>query len=117
MEKKKLVESTKNYFGFIKCIIIPPKGLYHPVLPRKRDGKLVFDLEPQLGTWCTPEIYKALECGYKVEKIYEVLHFEETTCELFKSYVGKFLKVKAESAKDMTEEDKLAWKATTHLDS
>ena len=106
--------SKKPYFGFIKCIIIPPKGLYHPVLPRKRDGKLVFDLEPQLGTWCTPEIYKALEAGYKVEKIYEVLHFEETTCELFKSYVGKFLKVKAESAKDMTEEDKLVYKEKYH---
>ena len=29
------------YFGFIKCKVVPPKGLYHPVLPRKRDGKLV----------------------------------------------------------------------------
>ena len=102
--------SEKPYFGFIKCEIIPPKGLYHPVLPQKRDGKLIFDLEPQVGTWCTPEIYKAIECGYKIERIYEVLHFEETTRDLFKSYVGKFLKIKAESAKSLSEDEKMVYK-------
>ena len=101
---------AKPYFGFIKCKVVPPKGLYHPVLPRKRDGKLVFDLEPQVGTWCTPEIYKAIEMGYKVEKIYEVLHFKETTRDLFKSYVGKFLKIKAESSKDLSDDEKVAYK-------
>jgi len=33
-----------NYFGFIKCIIIPPKQLYIPVLPLKIDDKLCFPL-------------------------------------------------------------------------
>ena len=106
--------SKKPYFGFIKCKVTPPKGLYHPVLPRKRDGKLIFDLETQIGTWCTPEIYKALECGYKVERIYEVLHFEETTRDLFKSYVGKFLKIKAESAKSLLEDEKMVYKEKYH---
>ena len=43
--------------------------------------------------------------GYQVEKIYEVWHFEETSRDLFKSYVGKFLKIKAESSGDMTNEE------------
>ena len=87
--------SERPYFGFIKCKVIPPENLYHSVLPRKLNGKLVFDLRPMVGTWCTPEIYKALEVGYRIERIYEVWHFEEKSTDLFKSYVGKFLKIKA----------------------
>ena len=105
--------SEKPYFGFIKCKVIPPKNLYHPVLPKKQDGKLVFGLQPMVGTWCTPEIYKALEVGYQVERVYEVWHFEETSRDLFKSYVGKFLKLKAESSKDMTTEGSLYTKRNT----
>src|SRR5208282_889858 len=33
----------KNWYGFIKCKVIPPKGLYHPVLPVKL-AKLLFPL-------------------------------------------------------------------------
>ena len=55
----------KPYFGFVKCKVVPPKDLYHPVLPHKAHGKLIFGLEPMVGTWCTPEIYKAMEMGYQ----------------------------------------------------
>ena len=41
---------------------------------------------------------KALEKGYKIEKIYEVWHFPETSCDLFKGYVSKFMKIKMESS-------------------
>ena len=71
--------------------ILPPKGLYHPVLPVKMNGKLLFPLcwtcaiketnEPCnctlerrsiVGTWCTPEIIEAVKKGYTIIKIYEV---------------------------------------------
>lgn len=112
----------QEWFGFVKCRVEPPKGLYHPVLPVKTicgdSVKLLFPLcrtcsENQqqetcehsptqrsfIGTWCTNELFKAVEKGYKVSKIYEVLHFEETTNDLFKGYVNKFLRIKLESSK------------------
>ncbi|VDI67039.1 Hypothetical predicted protein [Mytilus galloprovincialis] len=40
---------NRNYFGIMKCKILPPKGLYHPVLPYKQSTsdnthKLLFGL-------------------------------------------------------------------------
>ena len=54
----------KEYFGFIECDIIPPKNLYHPVLPVK-SGKLVFDLNEKRGVWTSIEINLAIDKGYK----------------------------------------------------
>ena len=115
----------QSYFGFAKIAIIPPRGLYHPVLPYRSQGKLKFplcslcaDLEFQgkcthsdskrtlWGTWCTPEILKAVEKGYIVTQIIEVYHWAETmqfcmeTMEggLFAEYVNTFLKFKQEAS-------------------
>lgn len=33
-----------QYFGVIKCKVRPPRGLYHPVLPVRVNGKLLFPL-------------------------------------------------------------------------
>ncbi len=76
-----------EYFGIAKVTILPPRGLYHPVLPYTSGGKLKFPLcrtcanEEQLEpcchsdrqraltwTWCTPELHEALRKGYKVLK-------------------------------------------------
>ena len=111
-----------EWFGFIKCKVEPPRGKYHPVLPVKTKcgaaEKLLFPLcrtcsETQqqssckhnnqersfIGTWCTNELSKAVEKGYKASKIYEVWHFEESTTEMFKPYVSEFMKIKMESSK------------------
>ena len=104
----------------IKCKILPPKNLYHPVLPQKiqcgQSTKLLFPLcrtcaenkiqechhneteRELIGTWCLNEMHKALEKGYEIQKIYEVWNFEETTDDIFKEYVKKFLKIKLESS-------------------
>ena len=37
-------------------------------------------------------------------------YYTETTRNLFKSYVGKFLKIKAESSKDLSDDEKVAYK-------
>lgn len=72
-----------HYFGLIKLEILPPRGLYHPVLPIGSGGKLLFplcnkcaqlmnqttvcsctDSERTLtGTWTTLEVSKAVEKG------------------------------------------------------
>jgi len=111
----------KNWFGLIKCKILPPKNLYHPVLPVKikmeKNEKLLFPLcykcsvdqnqkcnhsqnERQfIGTWTTDEVNKALEKGYIITNIYEVWHFKEKSTDLFKDYVNDFMKIKLESSK------------------
>ena len=114
-------ESLKSYFGLASVKILPPHGLYHPVLPLVvRSGRLAFTLcarcaDQQLqercsctteqraltGVWCTPEIQKAREMGYVVLKVYEVYHWNEVCSgedSQFASCVDGWLKVKQESS-------------------
>ena len=116
-----LKKFNKEWFGFIRCKVEPPRGLYHPVLPVKtkcgQSEKLLFHLckacsltqqercnhtpmeRSFIGTWCTNEVLKAVEMGYIVHSVYEVWNFEETTTEMWKDYVRKFMKIKMESSK------------------
>ena len=107
-----------EYFGFVKCTILPPRGLYHPVLPVRCHGKLMFPLcnrcaidlnqetlcthgpdERMLsGTWVTFEVEKAIEKGYILKDIDEVWHFPERSETLFSGYVKSFMKTKQESS-------------------
>ena len=109
--------------GVSQVRILPPKQLYHPVLPYLSNGKLKFplcarcaELESQAsckcgdrdrcltGTWCTPEIEKAVERGYVVQKIFEVYHWDNTSQHdpssqdtgLFTKFINTFLKIKQE---------------------
>ena len=111
-------ESITKYFGFVKCIVNPPRKLYHPVLPYRCHGKLMFplcrtcaeelnqtsdcthdDVERQLeGVWVTCELIKALEKGYTIASIDEIWHFPKKSSTLFKGYVQKFLKSKQEAS-------------------
>ena len=116
--------NINNYFGFVKCQVLSPPELYHPVLPHRHAGKLTFPLcatcvqekmdKPPLkrthlcthsehertltGTWCTPELRKAVELGYQIQYIYEVWHFPETCQGLFQDYVNTWLKIKQEAS-------------------
>ena len=119
-------QSIHSYFGIATVDILPPPGLYHPVLPVRAGGKLTFPLcakcveqelqKPMLsrshycphtdsertlrGTWCTPELQKAIEKGYKIIKIHEVWNFQPQQCRtgLFKDYVNTWLKSKQEAS-------------------
>ena len=118
-------QDISQYFGLAKIKILPPRKLYHPVLPYSSNGKLKFslcrtcaDFENQsecicseeeraiTGTWCTPEIQMATSKGYRILKVYEVFHFAESSkydvgsCEggLFAQYVNMFLKIKQEAS-------------------
>ena len=114
-----------KYEGFIKCKVLPPKDLLHPVLPYRSNKKLMFPLcatcadtrqtttcthtdeeRAIVGSWVSLEIQKAFEKGYKVQELYEVRHFEEHTQYnpqkkeggLFAEYVNAMLKMKQEAS-------------------
>lgn len=107
-----------KYFGFVKCSVLPPRGLYHPILPFRCHNKLMFplcaacaveenqetvcghsDAERQLdGVWVSFELEKAVEKGYKIISICEVWHFPNRSASLFKEYVKTFLKCKQEAS-------------------
>lgn len=107
--------------GLIFCAVLPPRNLYHPVLPVRRDEKLVFPLcrscceemfqydcphdneEDRIieGTWLSDELKTAVEFGYIVKKVYEIWHYKITqydeatkTGGLFAQYVNQFFKFK-----------------------
>ena len=113
-----------KYFGIARVKILPPRGLYHPVLPYRCGGKLKFplcrtcaelecpscdhnaDKRSMIGTWCTPELRLAVEKGYTIVKVYEVYHwdhwsqYDRETREggLFAPYVNTFLRFKQEAS-------------------
>jgi hypothetical protein len=114
-----------KYFGIIKCKLLPPKGLYIPVIPIKTRNKLVFPLcftcaindiqvncnhnseeRALTGTWCTLEVDKAILKGYKLLEIYEVWHWEKRekydpikkTGGIFTNYINMALKLKQEAS-------------------
>ena len=51
-----------------------------------------------LGTWCMPELNKAVEKGYKILQIHKVWHFPEKQTRLFADYVNTWLKIKEEAS-------------------
>ena len=108
-----------EYFGVAKATLLPPRGLFHPVLPMRINAKLMFplchpcaelnlahchhsDAERTLtGTWCTPEIDVALEHGYKAIRVFEVHHFNKRTTKgngIMKEYIKAFLRGKQEAS-------------------
>lgn len=111
--------------GLIKCSILPPRQLYHPVLPYRCNQKLLFCLcrtcademntdrvcthseaERVLeGTWILDEVRLAVLKGYRVIQVHELYEYEVTQYNrqtgeggLFVEYVNTFLKLKAEAS-------------------
>ena len=118
-------QNIHSYFGLALVDILPPTGLYHPVLPMRCGEKLTFPLckscvkeeqeKPMLqrthhcvhtdtermlrGCWCTPEIVQAVQKGYKIIKIHEVWNFpqQQRRTGLFRDYVDTWLQKKQEA--------------------
>ena len=113
------------YFGIAKVKVLPPRKLLFPVLPIKCNGKLMFPLcrtcaeaesnkrctctdeERMLyHTWCTFELEVALNAGYMLVEIFEVLHWENSSAidnstgkgGLFTEYINTFLKLKTQAS-------------------
>ncbi|XP_054257107.1 uncharacterized protein LOC128982090 [Macrosteles quadrilineatus] len=106
--------------GLLKCKILPPVDLYHPVLPSRMHGKLMFvlcrkcgeetnqdtchhsdDERALVGTWVMDEIRVAVENGYNILQYYELWEYGVATFEkggLFTEFINKFLKMKQEAS-------------------
>lgn len=118
-------EPLEKYEGLVKCKVIPPRGLFHPVLPSRVNGKHISHLcmtcadngqqtpckhtdeeRSFIGTWVTDEVKVAISRGYNVEKVYEVWHFdkisqydiETKSGGIFTEYINTFLKIKQEAS-------------------
>ena len=61
-----------SFFGFAKVTMEPPADLFHPILPRRGDGKCVFSNEEITGIFGTPEIKAALHSGYTLVELYRL---------------------------------------------
>ncbi|XP_052129503.1 uncharacterized protein LOC127750891 [Frankliniella occidentalis] len=90
-----------QFEGFIKCTVLPPQDLYHPILPIRMHNKLMFvlcyacaqacefdapeecahsDEERMLkDTWVVDEVRYALEHGYTLIKTFEVWIYDGVT--------------------------------------
>ena len=87
-----------KHFGYIECDVTPPNDLFMPVLPEKKDGKLIFDLiKKEKQVFTSLELKKAIEKGYKLDYVYKCLVFDKSN-EVFKSYVANLLKMKVEAS-------------------
>jgi hypothetical protein len=119
-------EACLRMNGLMKCTVVPPKDLYHPVLPYRYNKKLLFclcrscvfeknakdechhfsDAERCLqGTWVIDEVRLAIEKGYRILEIHEVYEYAVTQYDpntgeggLFVEYIDTFLKLKAEAS-------------------
>jgi hypothetical protein len=93
-----LNQYVENNFGVLEVDIQCPGDLYIPLLPEKKNGKLVFDLEPKTNAVYTSiELEKAIQKGYVITKIHKALIFKKSN-SIFKSYVRGLLKGKVEAS-------------------
>ena len=125
--------------GIIKCKVLPPQNLYHPVLPMKQNDKLMFSLcrtcseglnqeecrhtneeRAMIGTWVADEVRKAVQMGYQITEIYEIWQYTTERYDpltkaggLFTGLMNRFIKIKQEAsgwpAGCETEEGKRAY--------
>lgn len=110
--------------GLIKCKILPPQNLFHPVLPTRLNNKLYFALcrtcsilmhtgecfhtieeRSFVGTWVIDEVKKALEKGYKIIEVYEIWKYnveqynpETRVGGLFTEMMNKFIQIKQQAS-------------------
>lgn len=118
---------NRNVFdinGIIKCRILPPKCLYHPVIPMKMHSKLLFvlcykcalekydgecnhteDERSFIGTYVAEELRVAVQKGYEILCLYEAWEYKTTkydpitkTGGIFAQYIDTFLKIKTEAS-------------------
>ncbi|XP_018360602.1 PREDICTED: uncharacterized protein LOC108759595 [Trachymyrmex cornetzi] len=110
--------------GFIRCKVLPPRDLFHPVLPYRVRGKLLFALcrsccetfsqaecthslaEREFeGTWVSCELRKVVKKGYRVSEVREIWQYKVTRYDpdtrqggLFTGYINSFLQLKQEAS-------------------
>lgn len=91
-------DDITNVHGIVKCNVLPPRDLYHPVLPVRMHGKLLFSLcrtcceqsfqrecchenvQDRIlsGTWVANELRAAIAHGYKIVEVFEIWEHQMT---------------------------------------
>ena len=119
------IDSTLRKDGIVKCRVLTPQRLYHPVLSyRSGSGRLLFPLcracaddmcetcthgeheRALVGTWIVDEVRKAVDMGYTVLRVYEFYEYAVTQYDsqtgqggLFVEYINTFLKLNVEASR------------------
>jgi G:T-mismatch repair DNA endonuclease (very short patch repair protein) len=119
-DQAKMDYTLQSYCGFVKATVLPPRGLYIPILPYRCGGRLKFPLcancaerettppcnctdkqRSLTGVWTTMELIAALNGGYQIMYIHEVYHYKDTVKGekgLFHEYVTVFLAIKEQAS-------------------
>ncbi|KAI3660739.1 hypothetical protein MP638_001050 [Amoeboaphelidium occidentale] len=92
-------------FGIYRIEYVTNKNLIDGILPRRLDGRLIWDLQDSIGVYNSIDIDNALEQGYKV-KILEGYYWEKTA-NVFKDYINYLYDFK-KNAKKGSAQYKLA---------
>ena len=113
------VDACLKMDGLIRCTVVPPKRLFHPVLPYRYKKKLLFclcrscvheqnmceechhhaDAERAIeGTWVIDELRLSLEKGYKILEFHGIYEYRVTQYNpktgkggLFVEYINLYL--------------------------
>lgn len=87
------IENILKYHGVTDCEVQSP-NLYYPLLPLKKDGKLIFPNGRFSGVWNNVELRKALELGYKIKPHIQYIYTK--TFKPFEKFVNTFYKLRKE---------------------
>jgi hypothetical protein len=98
--------------GIIKCKVLPPRELYHQVLPYKSNSKLMFPLGSAcadtmnqadcthtdaerciVGTWAMDEVRKSVGMGYTLVDVIEFWEYKVTCFDKDANSGGSFCRV------------------------
>ncbi len=94
-------KSTNIYrqgkLGIYKITYIAPKDLLNPILPRKDNKKLIWDLNDGCGWYSSVDIESAKEKGYKINII--TGYYWEESSYIFKDYIEEFYQMKQNATK------------------
>ena len=107
----------ENFFGLISCKVLPPNQEMFPVLHTSIRKKQMYPLcytcalnenigicecsdEERIirGKWTSEEIKEALKLGYRIVKVYQMVHYEERDQEMFSQYIKSFYVDKQEAS-------------------
>ena len=95
-------EKTTNIYqdgklGLYKITYKCPKNLLNPILPRKENKKLIWDLLDGEGWYSSVDIESAKSKGYEIKII--TGYFWENQAFIFKEYMDEFFQMKANAKK------------------
>lgn len=93
-------EFTDKYFGIYDCEVYCPENIKIPVLGTSINNKYIFPTGMFRGHFCSPELIKAIEIGYKIIDVYRGELFENAGY-IFKKFVNHFYNLRKNTNDDV----------------